>query len=187
MLLSYTIGWDMQSLSFWHPLKFLWFSQPEKKLFGLSNFLNYLSVRITVTWSLICAWGGWGAWSESTLISLSKLSLSQDRVGAHLEETTDTWAVLIGAGNAEVTFLTPVGAPGVSDDPEVFTVLWAIADEVYRMVQRGATCWGGDDTTFVLHENTWRWSNCNREWLILKGCYMRIDVSTCQGFIIFHW
>ena len=185
MLLSYTIGLDMHSLSVWHPLKFLWFSQPEKKLFGLSNFHNYLSVRITVTWRLICAWVG--AWSERTLISLSKLSLSEDRVGAHLEEAADTWAVLIGASNAEVTLLTPVGAPGVSDDPEVFTVLRAIADEVYRMIQRSATTWGGDDTTFVLHENTWRWSNCNWEWLILKGCYMRIDVSTCQGFIIFHW
>ena len=73
------------------------------------------------------------------MISLSKLSFSEDRVGAHLEEAADTWAVLVGAGNAEVTLLTPVGAPGVSDDPEVFTVLRAIADEVYRMIQRSAT------------------------------------------------
>ena len=73
------------------------------------------------------------------MISLSKLSLSEDWVGAHLEEAADTWAVLVGAGNAEVTHLTPVGAPGVSDDPEVFTVLRAIADEVYRMIQRSAT------------------------------------------------
>ena len=73
------------------------------------------------------------------MISISKLSLSQDRVGTHLEEAADAWAVLVGAGNAEVTLLTPVGAPGVSDDPEVFTVLRTIADEVHCMVHRGAT------------------------------------------------
>ena len=177
----------MQSLSFWHPLKFLRFTQPDHKLFGLSNFHSYLSVGITIPWSLICTWGG-GAWSERTLISLSKLSsLSEDRVGAHLEETADTWTILIGAGNAEVTLLTPVGSPGVSDDPEVFTVLRPIADEVHSMVHRGATSWGGNDAAFVLHENTWRGSNCDWQWLILECCNMRINVSACQGFITFHF
>mmetsp|Transcript_29692 Transcript_29692/g.39473 ORF Transcript_29692/g.39473 Transcript_29692/m.39473 type:complete len:349 (+) Transcript_29692:118-1164(+) len=73
-------------------------------------------------------------WAQCVGVSDSR-SLEDDPAGAGLD-TADTDAG--GDGDAEVTLLAPVGAPGVLGEPVSLAVFAAVAHEGHGVVQHGA-------------------------------------------------
>lgn len=81
-----------------------------------------------------------------------------------MENTTDTWSILVD-GDSEVTILSPVGAPGVSDDQELFLAFFAVSNSGDSVVNVMTALLGVQDTMLVHLEGVLVGFDTDANWL----------------------
>lgn len=104
-------------------------------------------------------------------------AFSKNGIRGHLKDTTDTWAIFAGSGDSEVASFSPAGAPGVTDDPEVLTILSSVSHEVHGVINIGPASRAAYDSTLVKHKGARSCSDGDRDGLVLQSCDVAIDIS----------
>jgi len=85
-----------------------------------------------------------------------------------LLDTTDTDGTF-NSGDLDVTFVSPVGSPGVSDDVEVLSSIVTISDSGDGVIELGSASSRVDDSRSVTLEDTSCSTNCDGSWSTSNG------------------
>ena len=97
-------------------------------------------------------------------------------------DATDTFALL--NGESHVAALTPGGAPRVLHDPELFSVLGAIADDKGGVIEAGAALGRVEDSTSVHLEDRLVSLDEDRDWLLGNSGLHLVDVIGLHSLVV---